>query len=64
MYDLIRIPLCYHIFYIGTPSLLSAPARVYIYIYIYTSVNPCIYMHGVKWSRVKRYMAFDQPVSV
>ena len=26
---------------------------IYIYIYIYTSVNPCISMHGVKWSRVK-----------
>ena len=26
---------------------------MYIYIYIYTSVNPCIYMHGVKQSRVK-----------
>ena len=21
--------------------------------YVYTSVNPCISMHGVKWSRVK-----------
>ena len=25
----------------------------YIYIYIYTSVNPCISMHGAKWSRVQ-----------
>ena len=26
---------------------------VYTYIYIYTSVNPCIYMHGVKRSSAK-----------
>ena len=26
---------------------------IYIYIYIYTSVNPCISMHGAKWSRVQ-----------
>ena len=25
----------------------------HIYIYIYTSVNPCISMHGAKWSRVQ-----------
>ena len=29
------------------------PAPIYIYIYIYTSVNLCISMHRVKWSRVK-----------
>ena len=26
---------------------------VYIYIYIYTSVNPCIYMHGVIINRAE-----------
>ena len=34
-----------------------------VYIYIYTSVSPCIYMHGVKGSRVKRDRALDRPVS-
>ena len=35
---------------------LFAYLSIYIYIYnicIYTSVNPCISMHGAKWSRVQ-----------
>ena len=26
---------------------------IYTYVRIYTSVNPCISMHGAKWSRVQ-----------
>jgi len=41
-------------FEIGKTIYIYIYMYLYIYIYIDTNVYPCIYVHGVKWSRLKR----------